>query len=59
MIDLANSLSISVVAEGVETPAQRDLLRVMGCRIAQGHLFSAAMEAEEIGVLMRSIRAAA
>lgn len=59
VIDLANSLSISVVAEGVETPAQRDLLRVMGCRIAQGHLFSAAMEAEEIGVLMRSIRAAA
>jgi diguanylate cyclase (GGDEF)-like protein/PAS domain S-box-containing protein len=59
VIDLANSLSISVVAEGVETPAQLDLLKVMGCRIAQGHLFGAAMQAEEIPGLMPAIRAAA
>jgi diguanylate cyclase (GGDEF)-like protein len=59
VVDLANSLSISVVAEGVETPAQLDLLRVMGCRIAQGHLFDAAVEASEVPGRMPAIKAAA
>jgi EAL domain-containing protein (putative c-di-GMP-specific phosphodiesterase class I) len=59
VIDLANSLSIAVVAEGVETPAQLELLRIMGCRIAQGHLFGAATEAERIPGLMPAIRVAA
>jgi diguanylate cyclase (GGDEF)-like protein/PAS domain S-box-containing protein len=59
VIDLANSLSIEVVAEGVETPAQLELLRIMGCRIAQGHLFGAATAADTIPVLMPTIRAAA
>jgi diguanylate cyclase (GGDEF)-like protein/PAS domain S-box-containing protein len=59
VIDLANSLSLSVVAEGVETPAQLDLLKVMGCRIAQGHLFGAAAPADEIPGLMPAVRAAA
>jgi diguanylate cyclase (GGDEF)-like protein/PAS domain S-box-containing protein len=59
VIDLAHSLSIDVVAEGVETPAQLDLLRVMGCRIAQGHLFGAAIHADEIPGIMPSIRVAA
>jgi EAL domain-containing protein (putative c-di-GMP-specific phosphodiesterase class I) len=59
VVDLANSLSIAVVAEGVETPAQLDLLRVMGCRIAQGHLFGAATEASAVAGLMPGIRAAA
>jgi EAL domain-containing protein (putative c-di-GMP-specific phosphodiesterase class I) len=59
VVDLANSLSIGVVAEGVETPAQLDLLRIMGCRIAQGHLFSAAAPASDVPGLMPAIRAAA
>ena len=59
VIDLANSLSISVVAEGVETPAQLDLLRVMGCRIAQGHFFSAAREAAAVPSLVPDKKAAA
>jgi diguanylate cyclase (GGDEF)-like protein/PAS domain S-box-containing protein len=59
VIDLANSLSIEVVAEGVETPAQLDLLRIMGCKIAQGHLFGAATAADTIPTLMPAIRAAA
>lgn len=40
VVSLAHSLSLKVVAEGVETPAQRELLRVMGCDVGQGHLFS-------------------
>ena len=59
VIDLANSLSIGVVAEGVETPAQLDLLRIMGCRVAQGHLFGGAVEASEVARLMPAVRAAA
>ncbi|ACB35724.1 diguanylate cyclase/phosphodiesterase with PAS/PAC sensor(s) [Leptothrix cholodnii SP-6] len=44
---LGLNLGISVVAEGVETPAQRDLLIACGCRIFQGDLFGppAALEA--------------
>ena len=59
VVDLANSLTIGVVAEGVETPLQLDLLRVMGCRIAQGHLFGAAVEASEVPRLAPGIRVAA
>ena len=37
------SLGISVVAEGVETEAQRRLLAEQGCRVAQGYFFSRPM----------------
>lgn len=37
-ITLVTSLGMSVVAEGVETPAQRDFLRDAGCPVAQGYL---------------------
>jgi EAL domain-containing protein (putative c-di-GMP-specific phosphodiesterase class I) len=40
IISLAHQLKLRVVAEGVETPAQRDLLASMGCDIIQGYLIS-------------------
>ena len=40
IIMLAHSLGLKVVAEGVETQAQLDLLRDLGCERAQGYLFS-------------------
>jgi diguanylate cyclase (GGDEF)-like protein len=40
IISLAHQLELRVVAEGVETPAQRDLLASMGCDIIQGYLIS-------------------
>ena len=38
MIAMAQSLEIEVVAEGVETQSQLDLLAYMGCRYGQGYL---------------------
>jgi diguanylate cyclase (GGDEF)-like protein/PAS domain S-box-containing protein len=40
ILRLADSLNLDVVAEGIETPSQRDLLQGMGCRYGQGYLFS-------------------
>jgi diguanylate cyclase (GGDEF)-like protein/PAS domain S-box-containing protein len=40
IIALSNSLQLSVVAEGVETEGQFDLLLRGGCQFAQGYLFS-------------------
>jgi EAL domain-containing protein (putative c-di-GMP-specific phosphodiesterase class I) len=37
---LARALNLRVIAEGVETKAQADLLRVHGCQFMQGYLFS-------------------
>ncbi|MGB6007369.1 EAL domain-containing protein [Castellaniella sp.] len=39
VLSLARSLDLTVVAEGVETPTQRDALQAMGCAYAQGFLF--------------------
>ena len=43
VIDLADTLDIDVVAEGVETSRQATLLRELGCPSGQGYLFSPPM----------------
>ncbi len=40
IIAMAHKLGIKVIAEGIETPEQRDLLTAMGCDYGQGYLFS-------------------
>ena len=49
---LANSLNMTTTAEGVETAAQRDRCRRLGCTEMQGFLFSAARSAEEIALIL-------
>lgn len=46
-LSMARDLGIEVVAEGVETRAQRDYLASRGCRIMQGYLFSRPIPATE------------
>jgi EAL domain-containing protein (putative c-di-GMP-specific phosphodiesterase class I) len=45
VVELAAGLGLSAVAEGVETPQQLELLRVLGCPFAQGWLWSPALSA--------------
>jgi len=47
MIALAGRLDLEVVAEGVETPQQMNLLLNQGCTLQQGFLFSPALPAAE------------
>jgi EAL domain-containing protein (putative c-di-GMP-specific phosphodiesterase class I) len=49
---LAGSLQLSVVAEGVETPAQLALLREQGCDLAQGYLFAKPGAADDVTPLL-------
>jgi diguanylate cyclase (GGDEF)-like protein/PAS domain S-box-containing protein len=52
-IALAHGLSLAVVAEGVETAAQRDFLGALGCDILQGYLFSRPLPAPDMEALLR------
>ncbi len=45
---LARALKLTTIAEGVETDQQRDLLREMGCNLAQGYLFARPMPLEAL-----------
>jgi EAL domain-containing protein (putative c-di-GMP-specific phosphodiesterase class I) len=51
---MAKGLRLHLVAEGVETQAQLEFLREIGCDAYQGHLFSQAVSAEEATRMLRS-----
>jgi EAL domain-containing protein (putative c-di-GMP-specific phosphodiesterase class I) len=48
VVSIARALGMTTIAEGVETPAQRDYLAALGCDEAQGYLFSPPVPDEEI-----------
>lgn len=52
---LANSLQLSVVAEGVETEGQYALLGTYGCQYAQGYLFAQPLDALAAAELLRTM----
>lgn len=51
MIDIARLLEVPVIAEGVETKEQMELLKKLGCDIIQGYYFSKPLPHEEFGKL--------
>ncbi len=63
MIALAEAYNVRIVAEGVETVGQREMLRNAGCQFAQGFLFARPLAAAELterypDVLGRIVRSA-
>jgi EAL domain-containing protein (putative c-di-GMP-specific phosphodiesterase class I) len=54
IVAIAKSLGKELVAEGVETERQRDVLAGHGVEIGQGYLWSAAASAEQYATLMRA-----
>lgn len=48
ILSLGKALGLDVVAEGVETEEQSQVLQRLGCNYMQGHLFSKALPADEI-----------
>ncbi|NGP17444.1 EAL domain-containing protein [Devosia aurantiaca] len=49
IVTLAQDLDLMVIAEGVETPGDIELLKGLNCRLGQGFAFGAAMTAPEFG----------
>jgi EAL domain-containing protein (putative c-di-GMP-specific phosphodiesterase class I) len=49
VINLANSLRIDTVAEGIEIEEQAEVLRAAGCTLGQGYLLGLPQEAAVVG----------
>jgi diguanylate cyclase (GGDEF)-like protein len=56
VVNIAGARHMTTTAEGVETDAQLDVLRKLGCAEMQGYLFSPAIPAAEIAQLLRAGR---
>ncbi|WP_026202191.1 EAL domain-containing protein [Bradyrhizobium sp. WSM2793] len=54
VVNIAAASSMTTVAEGVETEAQREMLRALGCTQMQGYLFSPPKPASEVRKLFGS-----
>ncbi len=48
LINMAHDLGCAVIAEGVETPNQAQMLIELGCDLAQGYLFGRPLPGEEV-----------
>jgi EAL domain-containing protein (putative c-di-GMP-specific phosphodiesterase class I) len=55
IISMSEAMGLNVIAEGVETPAQREFLIANGCHVFQGHLFGAAVTLAEFENLVRRL----
>ena len=54
IIQLARTLGLQPLAEGIETEEQRAFLMAQGCTFGQGFLFSPAVPAAEVAPLVRT-----
>jgi hypothetical protein len=55
ILAMAKSLSLRVVAEGIETAAQLEVLNRHGCEVAQGFFFSRPLPAEQCRALLEEL----
>jgi diguanylate cyclase (GGDEF)-like protein len=49
LLNIARGYGASIIAEGIETAAQRDFLRASGCDLGQGYLFAEPMQGAQLG----------
>ncbi|MBY0521030.1 MAG: EAL domain-containing protein [Sphingomonas sp.] len=56
VLDLASTMKLSVIAEGLETNGQRRHLRGMGCQFGQGYLYSKPVSADCAELLLVNTR---
>jgi diguanylate cyclase (GGDEF)-like protein/PAS domain S-box-containing protein len=54
IIEFAQVMEIEVIAEGIETEAQRDILSELGCKYGQGYLLAMPMPWRDAEALLRS-----
>jgi EAL domain-containing protein (putative c-di-GMP-specific phosphodiesterase class I) len=52
IVELAGTLGLLTVAEGIETTQQADIIAALGCDIAQGYLFSEPLDADAVDALV-------
>lgn len=53
IVAMATALGLDLVAEGVQTQAQRDCLTALGCPNAQGYLFAPGQSADQTVTLLK------
>ncbi len=56
ILALADALNLETVAEGVETVAQCNIIRRMGCDLVQGYLYSPPVAADALGSVLESLK---
>jgi diguanylate cyclase (GGDEF)-like protein/PAS domain S-box-containing protein len=54
IVQIARTLQLEVIAEGIESEVQRDLLITMGCQFGQGYLLAKPMAARQAEMLVRT-----
>jgi len=54
IVGIAQSLNLEVIAEGVETKEQLDIVKALGCHYMQGYYFSAPISAEDATTLLNT-----
>ena len=59
IINLGRTMGLRTIAEGIEQPAERATLVQMGCSLGQGYLFSGAVPAERLELVLADLRRAA
>ncbi|WP_372472217.1 putative bifunctional diguanylate cyclase/phosphodiesterase [Jidongwangia harbinensis] len=57
VVRLGHRLGLEVLAEGIQTPAQRAVVEEAGCRLGQGSLFGWGVPAEHLEAQLRTLRA--